>query len=215
MCVTLWVAYFFIFIILYIIYKYIYIYNNIYIQYIIYYRYKAKNRYASKLRVAFWLKIHPIAYCRVDFGRNSQPATLQLSLFGIHRQTPSRLRQNAFALSVFLLFPMKRFKGGRFVLPRRFSHGIDDKRSRYHYDASNHQDRIPHRIAAHRNLSGRDEAENESQQGAQEAHSGYQPHQAVALASDAERTFCLLHIITQIDGCRKHHQVHNEVKQYR
>ena len=109
---------------------------------------------------------------------------------------------------------MERFKSSRFILPRRLPHSIDDKRSRYHHDTTNHQNGIPHGIATDSNLSGRDEAENESQQGTQEAHSGYQPHQTIAPASDAERTFCLLHIVTQIDGCRKHHQVHNEVKQH-
>ena len=108
---------------------------------------------------------------------------------------------------------MERFKSGRLVLPRRLPHGIDDERSRYHHDTTNHQDGIPHGIAAHGNLSGRDEAEDESQQGTQEAYSGNQPHQPIALATNAERTFCLLHIVTQIDGCRKHQQVHNEVKQ--
>ena len=108
---------------------------------------------------------------------------------------------------------MERFKSSRFILPRRLSHGIDDKRSRYHHNAPDDQDGIPHGIATHGNLSGRDEAENESQQGTQEAHSGYQPHQTIAFTTDAERTFCLLHIVTQIDGCRKHQQVHDEVKQ--
>jgi len=108
---------------------------------------------------------------------------------------------------------MERFKGSRLVLPRRLSHSIYDKWNRYHHDASDDQDGIPHGIAAHRNLSGRDEAEDESQQGTQEAYAGYQPHQPIALATDTERTFCLLHIVTQIDGCRKHHQVHDEVKQ--
>ena len=90
---------------------------------------------------------------------------------------------------------MERLESGRLIFPRRLPHGIDDERSRYHHDASDDQDGIPHGIATDSNLSGRDEAENESQQGTQEAHSGYQPHQAVTLVSDAERTIGVLHII--------------------
>ena len=108
---------------------------------------------------------------------------------------------------------MERFKSSRFIFPRRLSHGIDNERSRYHHDTSNHQNGIPHGIATDSNLSGRDEAEDESQQGTQEANSSYQPHQTVALASDTERAIGFLHVIAQIDGCCKHHQIHNEVKQ--
>ena len=108
---------------------------------------------------------------------------------------------------------MERFKSGRLVLPRRLPHGINDERSRYHHDTTNHQNGIPHGIATHGNLSGRDEAEDESQQGTQEAYAGYQPHQPIALATDAERTIGHLHIVTQVDGRCKHQQVHDEVKQ--
>ena len=115
---------------------------------------------------------------------------------------------------VILLLPMERLEIGRSILPRRLTHGIDDKRSHYHHDTTDYQDGIPHRITTYRNLSRRDEAEDERQQRTKETQSANNPHQAVSLATDAERTINILQVVTQVDSGCKHHQVHDEVKQY-
>ena len=109
---------------------------------------------------------------------------------------------------------MKRFEIGRSIFPRRLTHSIDNKRSHHYYDTTNNQYRIPHGIATNRNLSRRDEAEDKRQQRTEEAQSTNQPHQAVSLATDAERTGHILQVVTQVDGSCKHQQIHDEVKQY-
>ena len=116
--------------------------------------------------------------------------------------------------TISFLLPMERLEVSRCILPRRLTEGIDDERSYHHHDTADDQHRIPHGIATHGNLSRRDEAEDKGQQGAEEAQSADDPHQAVSLATDAERTSHILHVVTQVDGCCKHHQIHNEVKQY-
>ena len=83
---------------------------------------------------------------------------------------------------------MERLEIGRSILPRRLAHGIDDERSHDHHDTADNQHRIPHGIATYRNLSRRDEAEDERQQRTEEAQSANEPHQAVPLATDTERT---------------------------
>ena len=110
--------------------------------------------------------------------------------------------------------PMERLEIGRSILRRRLAQGIDDERSHHHYDTADDQHRIPHGIATYRNLSRRDEAEDERQQRTEETQSTDEPHQAVALATDAERTGHILHVVAQVDAGCKHHQVHDEVKQY-
>ena len=110
--------------------------------------------------------------------------------------------------------PMERLEIGRSILPRRLTHRINDKRSHHYHDTADDQDGIPHRITTYRNLSRRDEAEDERQQRTKETQSANNPHQAVSLATDAEGTIRILQIITQVDSSCKHHQVHDEVKQY-
>ena len=109
---------------------------------------------------------------------------------------------------------MERLKIGRSILPRRLTHRIDDERSHHHHDTTDDQYRIPHRITTYRNLSRRDEAEDKRQQRTEEAQSTNQPHQAVSLATDAERTRQILHVIAQVNGGCEHQQIHDEVKQY-
>ena len=84
---------------------------------------------------------------------------------------------------------------GRFILPRRLAHGVDDERGGHHDNTSDDQHRVPHGVATHRNLSGRNKAEDERQQRAEETHTRYQPHQAVSFASDAERTVSTFHVV--------------------
>ena len=115
---------------------------------------------------------------------------------------------------VILLLPMERLEIGRSILPRRLTHRIDDKRSHHYHDTADDQYRIPHNITTHRNLSRRDEAEDERQQRTEEAQSANEPHQAVSLATDTERTGHILQVVAKVDGGCKHHQIHDEVKQY-
>ena len=109
---------------------------------------------------------------------------------------------------------MKGFKVGRSILPRRLTQGIDDKWDNDHHDAPDDKHGIPHRLAAHGNLTGRDEAEDEGQERTEEAQATDKPHQPVTLATDTEGAIGLLHAIAQVDGCSKHQQVHDKVEQH-
>ena len=109
---------------------------------------------------------------------------------------------------------MERLEIGGCILPRRLTHRIDNERSHHYHDTTDDQHRIPHGIATYRNLSWRDEAEDKRQQRTKETQSANNPHQAVSLATDAERTINILQVVTQVDSGCKHHQVHDEVKQY-
>ena len=114
---------------------------------------------------------------------------------------------------LFLLLPMERLEIGRSILPRRLTHGIDDERSYDHHDTTDYQDGIPHGITTYGNLSWRDKTEDERQQRAKESQTTNNPHQAISLATDAERTGHILQIVAQVDAGCKHHQIHDEVKQ--
>ena len=60
--------------------------------------------------------------------------------------------------------PMERLECSRGVFPRGLAQGVDDERDDYHHYASDDEHGIPHRLAAHGNLSGRDKAEDEGKQ---------------------------------------------------
>lgn len=114
-----------------------------------------------------------------------------------------------------LFFPGERLKFfGRFgILPGRFTRSVDDERGADYDDTADNQYGEPYRVAARRNLAGRDKAENEGQQGAAEAESGDEPDQAVAF-SDPERALLFRHFVTQYDGRAEHQQVHDQIQQH-
>ena len=76
-----WVLFFIFYYIIYNIYTYI----IIYIQYINRIQIQSKKHKPMKVAGCVLRQNPATAYCRADFGRNPQPATLQLFFFGIHR----------------------------------------------------------------------------------------------------------------------------------
>ena len=115
-----------------------------------------------------------------------------------------------------LCFPVEgcEFRSGLRVFPGRFAHGVDDERSAYHYHAADDQYGEPYRVAADRDLAGRNEAEDEGEQCSEEADRADRPHQTVAFLAQSERTCRIFHLVAQHDRRREHQHVHDQVEQY-
>lgn len=59
---------------------------------------------------------------------------------------------------------MERFEVSIRIFPGRFLGSVDDERSNDYNDCTDNQYREPNGVATGRNLAGRDEAQNESEQ---------------------------------------------------
>ena len=59
-----------------------------------------------------------------------------------------------------LILPMERLEIGVSIFPRGVAHSIDDEWSSYHHHTSDDEHGIPHGLAAHGNLTGRNETED-------------------------------------------------------
>ena len=103
--------------------------------------------------------------------------------------------------------------GGLRVAPRGLAQGVDHEGGAHDRQTADDEHRIPDRVAACGDLSGRHEAQNEGQQRPAEAQAAEQPHEAVAFA-EPEGAGRGLHLVAQHDRCREHEHIHDQVEQY-